>query len=490
MISHQDSPLGQQDHVEAIPLRKQLFCNRTLNLRSIGAIGYDMDYTLIHYRVEEWERRAFETTRCKLMDEGWPVGSLRFDPHLIIRGLIIDTELGNLVKANRFGHVKRAFHGIRPLDFPEQRAIYSHRPVDLTNPRFVFLNTLFALSEACLYAQLVELLEKGQLPGVVGYPELYRRVRAGLDATHVEGRLKAEIIADPEPFVELDPETPLALLDQKMAGKKLLLITNSEWSYTHSMMSFAFDPFLPAGMVWRDLFQIVIVSARKPGFFTGGAPIFQVVDDSGLLRPVAGDILGDGIYLGGNAAQVERYLRLSGDQILYVGDHLFGDVHVSKRVLQWRTALIAREIEGELEALETFHTRQKKIHALMAEKERRELRINRLQLARLRKRHGYGPARIGPPVDLDMELANARKQLVDLDAEIGPLANESSRLHNPHWGPLMRAGNDKSFFARQVERHASIYTSRVSNFLHHTPFVYLRAPRGSLPHDSGVAELE
>ena len=47
----------------------------------------------------------------------------------------------------------------------------------------------------------------------------------------------------------------------------------------------------------------------------------------------------------------------------------------------------------------------------------------------------------------------------------------------------MRAGNDKSHLARQVERYADIYTSRVSNFLYETPFAYLRAPRGTLPHD-------
>ena len=28
-----------------------IFCSRTLNLRSISAIGYDMDYTLMHYNV-------------------------------------------------------------------------------------------------------------------------------------------------------------------------------------------------------------------------------------------------------------------------------------------------------------------------------------------------------------------------------------------------------------------------------------------------------
>jgi hypothetical protein len=73
---------------------------------------------------------------------------------------------------------------------------------------------------------------------------------------------------------------------------------------------------------------------------------------------------------------------------------------------------------------------------------------------------------------------------VELDERIAPLARESGELRNPTWGPLMRAGNDKSLFARQVEQYADIYTSRVSNLLETTPFSLLRAPRTSLPHDS------
>ncbi|HEX6240839.1 MAG TPA: 5'-nucleotidase domain-containing protein, partial [Polyangiales bacterium] len=61
----------------------------------------------------------------------------------------------------------------------------------------------------------------------------------------------------------------------------------------------------------------------------------------------------------------------------------------------------------------------------------------------------------------------------------------AAELGSRRWGPLMRAGNDKSRLAFQMERYADIYTSRVSNFLLSTPFVYLRSPRGSLPHDSG-----
>jgi len=50
----------------------------------------------------------------------------------------------------------------------------------------------------------------------------------------------------------------------------------------------------------------------------------------------------------------------------------------------------------------------------------------------------------------------------------------------------MRAGVDKSLFARQVEKYADVYTSRVSNFRAETPYGYLRAARGSLPHDAAT----
>src|SRR5688572_23257432 len=94
-----------------------VYCNRTINLRAIRAIGYDMDYTLIHYHVDAWERLAYEHVRKHLAELEWPVAELSFDPNLVIRGLIIDTELGNVLKANRFGFIKRASHGTRPMEF-------------------------------------------------------------------------------------------------------------------------------------------------------------------------------------------------------------------------------------------------------------------------------------------------------------------------------------------------------------------------------------
>jgi len=143
--------------LEHSPPGRQIYSNRTLNLRTIRAIGYDMDYTLVHYRAHVWEQKVYDRLKGLFVADDWPIGDLEFDPDLVIRGLVIDTELGNIVKANRFGYVMRAAHGTRAMSFEEQREAYRHTPVDLSEPRFFFLNTLFSLSASCLYSQLVDL---------------------------------------------------------------------------------------------------------------------------------------------------------------------------------------------------------------------------------------------------------------------------------------------------------------------------------------------
>ena len=472
--------------ISAVPPDRGIFCNRTLNLRTVRAIGYDMDYTLVNYRVEAFERMVYAQARARLAAEGWPMDGLDFDERMVARGLVIDTERGNLVKADRFGVVKRAMHGTRMLDFSEQREAYTETLVDLHEPRWVFLNTMFSLSEGCLYAQAVELLDQGALPHPFEYVSLYRHVRAGVDAQHMEGHLKAAIAAAPERYVIQDPEAALTLLDQKAAGKKLLLITNSEWSFTAKMMAHAYDRHLPERMTWRQLFHLVIVAARKPAFFTEHDPFFEVVDDSGLLRPLTGPLRAGGTYLGGSAAQVERDLGIAGDEILYVGDHMFGDVHVSKRALSWRTALVLRELEAEVAALGAFRPTELRIMELMRAKTELEALLSQARLALQRLHTGYGPPAGQVPASLEARIHGFRSQLLAIDAEIAPLAKAGTELTNPRWGLLTRAGNDKSHLTRQIERYADIYTSRVSNFLLATPFAYFRSPRGSLPHDPVV----
>ena len=462
---------------------RRVFTNRTLNMRSIKAIGYDMDYTLTQYHAEAWEERAFAHARDRLAALGWPVDQLEFDATAVSRGLVMDLDLGNLLKATRFGWVIRATHGTSFLDYQGLRRTYSGTLVDLSEDRYVFLNTLFSLSEASLFAQCVDLLDDGMLPSGIGYSEIFSAVRVAVDGAHRDGMLKEDVLADPERYIALDGDIVACLRDQQHAGKRLMLITNSDWSFANAMMTYTFDPFLPEGKTWRDLFGTVIVSAAKPDFFTSSNALYKVVDeDLGLLEPHHGSIEKGGVFYGGNARLVEESLGLSGDQILYVGDHLYGDVHFSKALLRWRTALILQELESEVRALEGFLSAQRRLGELMEEKEALEARLSALRLAALRTRDGYATPMIDVP-DVQAAITETRSDVLALDDVIAPYAIEAGHLRSESWGLMMRAGADKSLLARQVERYADIYTSRVSNLLYPGPYAMFRIGRLDLPHD-------
>jgi HAD superfamily 5'-nucleotidase-like hydrolase len=377
----------------------------------------------------------------------------------------------------------RACHGTRMLTHEAQRQAYARVLIDLSEPRWLFLNTMFSLSEACLYAQLTDKLDAGELSGKLSYRELYEVVRTSVNVAHMEGALKAEIIRDPDRFVVRDVELPVTLLDWQHAGKSVVLITNSEWQYTRAMMSYAFDPILPKGKTWRDLFELVVVDARKPSFFTDAYPLLELVDEQGLLRPCTGKLARGGVYYGGNARLVEDYLGVSGEEILYIGDHVYADVHVTKEVLRWRTALVVRELEQEIEEALAFEADQQKLMRLMEDKTALEHEYSQLRLSLQRLDAGYAPALYTDPGAARARMSALREQLTTLDSSVAELARRASELGNRRWGPLMRAGSDKSRMARQVERYADIYTSRVSNLAFYTPYAYLRPPPGTLPHD-------
>ena len=78
------------------PPERGVFSNRTLNLRSIRAIGYDMDYTLIHYDVERVGGARLRVTRGDAFARARLArgGRSASTPGSVTRGLSIDLELG------------------------------------------------------------------------------------------------------------------------------------------------------------------------------------------------------------------------------------------------------------------------------------------------------------------------------------------------------------------------------------------------------------
>jgi len=55
------------------------------------------------------------------------------------------------------------------------------------------------------------------------------------------------------------------------------------------------------------------------------------------------------VYYGGSLEKFEKMAGIKdGTRVMYVGDHIFADVRVSKKKHGWRTLLVIPELEREL----------------------------------------------------------------------------------------------------------------------------------------------
>src|SRR5437016_7888488 len=117
-------------------------------------------------------------------------------------------------------------------------------------------------------------------------------------------------------------------------------------------------PRLPGAMAeypsWKNYFDVVIVAATKPAFFTERRPLLE--RDGENVRPASFPLERGKIYEGGNLHELERAFGVPGDQILYIGDHIYGDILRSKKDSAWRTAMIIQELETEVTAYEGCKT--------------------------------------------------------------------------------------------------------------------------------------
>jgi HAD superfamily 5'-nucleotidase-like hydrolase len=478
----------------AIDPTRRMFVNRNLRFDQIECVGFDMDYTIARYEKRNIEDLSFRMTAERMVTKlGYPeeILEIPYDPTFVVRGLCIDKRLGNIIKMDGHSHVGRVFHGRRALDKDERKATYRNVKIRLTTPRYHWIDTLFALPEAALYADIIELYEKKLGVQKVAYWKLFDDIRTSIDECHRDGSLKTIVKAEIGKYIREDDELPLTLHKLRSSGKRLFLLTNSLWDYTHTVMSFLLDGKLAEYPGWRNYFDVVVVGAQKPGFFTEALPFKRVDPSTGnaLVEPV-GQFEHRAVYQGGNIARFEELLGDRGDAILYVGDHIYGDIIRSKKDSLWRTALILEELEQEL----LMSRGQRRAQAdLVAVEEHRALLDHEVTTLKL-KVTALEQALDDVSEERAEELARARRQLRmlldrkkrDLRAVIArrdELGREVESGYNPFWGSVFKEGTEPSRFGEQVEDYACIYTSRVSNFLSYSPNQYFRAPRHWMPHE-------
>jgi len=493
--------------------RRRIYCNRSINMKTIKAVGFDMDYTLAQYKPETFEALAYRLTTEKLVKVfGYPqkVMELEFDWKYMIRGLTIDKKRGNVLKLDRHKYAKIVYHGFKKLS-SEERQVYL--AIERTNAfddpyTYTQIDTLFALAEAYMFIQLVEMKDEATSGILTGktYEEIYSDIRNSIDLCHRDGSLKRGVAADPGHYIHTDKNIVSLLQDLRFSGKKLFIVTNSLWDYTNIVMNFLISDKKGAdkNLDWLDHFDVVVTGSAKPRFFNENQPLFQVETASGHLlntdegNPMANldseddldalePVPAGKVFQGGNYKILNRMLDLkseSNSEILYVGDHIYGDIVKSKKTLGWRTMLIVPEMEHEIEVLNKNAGVPDELFKMRRKRDRLEDQLQRMDWKLAEHENNLAQFPEEDMVDMLQEMELLSQEYNRLrDAHSTGLASFQGKFHSI-WGQLLKTGYQNSRFANQIGRFACLYTSHVGNMAYYSPNKSYRGLQDELPHDA------
>ncbi|KAG1665190.1 Cytosolic purine 5'-nucleotidase [Nymphon striatum] len=447
-----------------------IFVNRSLHLEKIQYFGFDMDYTLAEYKSPQYEALGFNLVKKHLVFLGYPQAILDFeyDPTFPVRGLWFDALYGNLLKVDAYGNILSCVRGFKFLKLSDTG------------------------------------VKSGDL--FMSFKSIFQDVRATVDFVHHKGNLKKETIENLEMYVHKDKRLHVLLNRLRKHGAKLFLLTNSDFGYTEKIMSYLLNTpednqtGTPA-CNWKSYFDFILVDARKPLFFGEGTVLRQVDISTGYLKigTHVGPLRPGQVYSGGELnflkqplniplsqilfmsvmkssdklVFVEKYfssitgscetftqlIKAKGKDVLYVGDHIFGDILKSKKKVGWRTFLIVPEIRQELhvwtDKCNLFHQLQN-LDVMLGDvyKNLDSSSVDKPDISKLR--------------------SSIREVSHEMDMAYGIL------------GSLLRSGSRLTFLASQILRYADLYAATFLNLLHYPFFYMFRAPPMLMPHESTV----
>lgn len=453
----------------------KVYVNRTLNLKRIRYLGFDMDHTLVRYNSDNFEKLSHTTMIDKLIKgKGYPedLRKLHFNYNTAIRGLVIDRQKGNLLKLNRYTAIRASYHGLKPLDFKIHQKLYKSTYIDLSNPNYMAVDTSFSISFAVLYGQIVDLKDADKADKYPEYAQIADDVLDALDEAHRDGSLKNEVANNLATYILKDESVVRGLEKFIKHGKKIFVLTNSDFHYSKLLLDFAINPFMKDGKTWQDLFEIVVTLAAKPKFFYEDQKFLVVNPVDGTMSNL-NTKFGPGIYQGGNAKMFTADLGLNGDDILYIGDHIYGDILRLKKDCNWRTAMVIEELADEIAKNQEAQPTNLEIETLMHKKEPLEDELTGMMTKKIEKHADVS----------ETAIETLQKAISEIDSQISQLIKKQQSLYNGHWGQLMRAGNEESYFAYQLDRYACVYMTKISDLLELSPRTYFRAPRRPLSHE-------
>jgi len=486
---------------KVIGLEDRVYANSYVNLNTASVVGFDYDYTLVSYKPALLEM-IYEKAKEVLVTQFSYPAELRtelggYDPTFAIRGLAVDIQTAWICTLTYRHRVSVAFFGREQMSNKDIANAYkSSKGAGVLSPaerkaRLRPLNDLFSLVEACLLADVVQWFKEKRIP--FEPRSVVTDVRTAVTRTHTSGDMHRAVVEDLDKYIEQDSRRHLRqLLEQlKGAGKTLMVVSNSAFWYVDSGMKYV------CGEDWRSLFDIVIVSAGKPAFYTARAPFREVSSRTCRVKfkPVTSLEPGE-VYCSGSIEELMRLTNWSskcdndnsnpdscwdGSKVIYFGDSLFADLVEARRLYGWTTGAIIRELRTETHVQSASAWRQAR-HTM-------QVLVHCLQLCQ---------EEMGP--DPQAEISNRqhphtvddRAVLDELEELLSGWKMRQDSSMNRNFGSIFRTSpceavrSSPSLFAFCVQRHVDLYTSRVENLrLYSTDHrFYPSLARVGTPHES------
>lgn len=313
----------------------------------------------------------------------------------------------------------------------------------------VQLADLFSVPEMCLLCNVTEYFVRN---GIDYHPEiLFRDVKNSVQSSHpiMHGMVTKNV----REYIHENKDLKFFFQRLQDAGKKLFVVTNSPYYFVNCGMT------MLVGENWRDFFDVVIVQARKPKFFTEDSRPIRIYDETkGSQRWDKVTKLKKGlIYYEGTVKQLESLTGWCGSSVLYFGDHPYSDLADVTLEHGWRTGAIIDELTSEIDKLNRVEFKKN---------------ANWLQML----------TQLIEDVQ-DDESQNSQEAVRRWMLERDELRLHTKKIFNDQFGSVFRTFHNPTYFSRRLFRFADIYTGNITNLINYSVNHTFYPRRGVMPHE-------
>ncbi|XP_065844252.1 5'-nucleotidase domain-containing protein 1-like [Oscarella lobularis] len=337
-----------------------------MNLRSFHVIGFDMDHTLVRYKLGNLYRLVYNCLASYLVKEkGYTTtllsGYENHAPDLMQKGLVFDMKRGNFLKLAADGFILRASHGTKRLEtkaiereYGESRVWAEHALIRDSIRQvkgYWFFDNYFSLPGIVISALLVDDVDinSSQSASYDFFPDLLSSFGNAFNITNFrtgKGGYFFAIRSNPSHYVYPMSDKVKTWLHQLKQSSRLFFMTSSHSDYTRFLMGYAYGPN------WSNLFDVIIVDAKKPGFFIEPLPFFKVGADDVTDDVIVPRLEKGKIYAQGSESVLKEFLRemtcRESPDIVYVGDNIKSDIIPPTKFDGWKTVAIVEEMEDDV----------------------------------------------------------------------------------------------------------------------------------------------